>query len=95
LTLATATLVAESFGGDARIASVKKAHAEARDWFDRHPIVGAIALVPMALSKSARSRTLGERGLAAMADKHMPTVLSIASTYGEDVRDAIAEIMKT
>lgn len=89
----TAKLVAESLGGDARIAHVKKAQAEALDWFDRHPTIGAIALVPMALSKSAKTRKLGERGLAGMADKHMATVLSIASAYGEDVREAIAEIV--
>jgi hypothetical protein len=90
-----AQMVAELLAGDARIAHVSEAQREAHAWFDRHPTPGAIALVPMALSKSAKVRKLGERGLVGMADKHMPTVLSIASTYGEDVRDAVAAIMAT
>ena len=91
----TAMMVAQLFAGNARIAHVKATQDAARDWFDRHPTVGAIALVPMALSKSAKARKLGERGLVALSEKHMPTVLSIASAYGEDVRDAVADIVAT
>lgn len=91
----TAKLIAEQLGGDARVAHVKTAQDDAHDWFGRHPTVGAIVLVPMALAKSAKVRKLGERGLVALADKHMPTVLSIASSYGEDVRDAVADVVAT
>jgi hypothetical protein len=90
-----AKMVAEQLGGDARVAEVKKTHDEARDWFDRHATVGAIVLVPMALAKSAKVRKLGARGLVGLAEKHMPTVLSIASAYGEDVRDAVADVVAT
>jgi hypothetical protein len=91
----TAKMVAEDLGGDARVTHVKKAQDEAHAYFDRHPTVGAIVLVPMALAKSAKVRNLGERGLVGLAEKHMPTVLSIASSYGEDVRDAIADVVAT
>jgi hypothetical protein len=90
-----ATMVAQLLAGNARVAHVSKAQGEAHAWFDRHPTAGAMVLVPMALSKSAKVRKLGERGLVGLAEKHLPTVLSIASAYGEDVRDAVADIATT
>ena len=91
----TATMVAQLFAGSTRSKHAAERHRMAHAWFEKRPSLGAIALVPMALSKSAKARTLGARGLVGLAEKHLPTVLSIASSYGEDVRDAVADIVAT